>query len=138
MMDHVAAAKAIRKELKAAFPGVKFSARSSSFSMGDSVDVRWVDGPRTTEVDSIIGKYQYGSFDGMIDLYTSDNRIEGLPQSKYVMSSRDLSEEMRQSIREMIAEKYGIDPTNYDDTNRVFGVMPDTLIYRAESGSLEL
>ena len=38
-------AKLIRKALKASFPGVKFSVRSKSYSMGASVNVSYIDGP---------------------------------------------------------------------------------------------
>jgi len=64
---HAAAAAAIRRDLKAAFPSVTFTVRSSSFSGGDSVDVGWIDGPSSTSINAIIGTYQYGHFDGMID-----------------------------------------------------------------------
>jgi hypothetical protein len=42
------AASNIRAELKKAFPGVKFSVRSETFSGGDSIDVKWMDGPHCT------------------------------------------------------------------------------------------
>jgi len=38
-------AKVIKTRLKALYPSVKFSVRSDVFSMGDSVDIRWTDGP---------------------------------------------------------------------------------------------
>jgi hypothetical protein len=85
------AASAIRRELKAAFPTVAFRVTSKGYSMGDHVDVRWTDGPTTNQVDSLIGKYQYGSFDGMIDLYEYTNVRDDIPQTKYVMTSRDIS-----------------------------------------------
>lgn len=61
----------IRRELKKAFPGIKFSVRSSAYSMGCSIDIGW---PRSTgvsqkDVEAITDKYQYGSFDGMTDSY---------------------------------------------------------------------
>jgi hypothetical protein len=63
-------AKYIRKALKASFPGVTFSVRSSSYSGGGSVDIYWRDGPTVREVDSVVGRYQGADFDGMIDLKT--------------------------------------------------------------------
>lgn len=86
-------AKAIREELKGFYPQIKFSVTSSNFSMGNSVDVSWIDGPTANEIDSIIGKYQYGSFNGMEDIYENTNRREDLPQAKYVSSQRKMSEE---------------------------------------------
>ena len=38
-------AKLIRATLKAKFPGIKFSVRSSRYAGGSSIDVRWNDGP---------------------------------------------------------------------------------------------
>lgn len=62
-------AKNVRAILKHKFPGAKFSVRSSSFSGGDSIDVRWTDGPRSKEVDEVVGMFKSGSFDGMTDCY---------------------------------------------------------------------
>ncbi len=64
------AAKNIRKELKAAFPGVTFSVKTERFSGGDAIDISWTLGPTTSAVDKIVKKYAGGSFDGMEDLYT--------------------------------------------------------------------
>jgi len=86
-------AQAIRKDLKAAFPSVKFSVRSQTYSMGDNVNVSWTDGPTTHEVKKIIGKYEQGSFDPMTDMYEYDNDIEGLPQTKYLFVNRISSEQ---------------------------------------------
>ena len=71
--SHALAAANIRRELKSAFPGIKFSVRSDCYSGGDSVDIRWELGPTSREVDAITNKYQEGSFDGMVDLYTYDS-----------------------------------------------------------------
>ena len=66
----VIAAKNIRIELKTAFPGVKFSVTSESFSGGNAVDIRWEGWPSCDEVEKITKKYQHGYFDGMTDSYT--------------------------------------------------------------------
>jgi len=57
----------IRMELKAAFPGVKFSVRSEGYSMGCSIDIDWTDGPTKEAVKMITNKYEYGTFDSMTD-----------------------------------------------------------------------
>lgn len=95
MSNHAAAAAAIKVELSKAYPGIKFSAKSESFSMGDSVHVGWVDGPNEEEVNDIIKKYQYGSFNGMEDMYEYTNSRSDLPQSKYVSGSRSLSNDLK-------------------------------------------
>jgi len=60
-------AKKIRSALKVAFPGIKFSVRSRSYSMGSTVDVAWTDGPRTKDVEAVAGQFESTSFDGMDD-----------------------------------------------------------------------
>lgn len=65
-------AKLVRQALKAAFPGVKFSVRSSSYAGGASIDVGWTDGPQQAEVDNVVKRYAGADFDGMIDLKTSN------------------------------------------------------------------
>lgn len=61
-------AKIVRTALKAAFPTVKFSVRSKSYSGGASIDVSWQDGPTEREVDFVTKHYEGATFDGMIDL----------------------------------------------------------------------
>jgi hypothetical protein len=63
-------AKLVRTALKKSFPGVKFSVRSSVYSGGASIDVSWVLGPTTKEVDAVAGQYESASFDGSIDMET--------------------------------------------------------------------
>jgi hypothetical protein len=92
--SHAGAAAAIKAELKGIYPHIKFSVTSESFSMGDSVHVKWTDGPTDNEVDNIIKKYQYGSFNGMEDLYENTNSRDDIPQSKYVSGSRSISDEL--------------------------------------------
>lgn len=61
-------AKLVRKALKAKFQGVKFSVRTSTYSGGASIDVRWTNGPLVQEVDPIVKVFEGSGFDGMIDL----------------------------------------------------------------------
>jgi Large polyvalent protein associated domain 29 len=61
-------AKLLRAALKRAFPGVKFSVRSDTYSGGASIRVGWTDGPTTQDVDRIAQQYAGADFDGMIDL----------------------------------------------------------------------
>lgn len=84
------AASNIRKELKRVFPTVKFSVRKAHYG---SVDVSWLDGPRTKEVDKIVSKYRSGHFNGMEDIYethsTSFNAVFG--GAKYAFCQRSIS-----------------------------------------------
>src|SRR5215831_17349144 len=61
-------AKLIRGALKKAFPGVKFSVKSKTYSGGASITVGWTDGPSDKAVDSVVQVYSGAGFDGMIDL----------------------------------------------------------------------
>jgi hypothetical protein len=89
--EYAKAAAAIRAELKKLFPTTKFSVRSCGFSMGDEVSISWTDGPLNKVVKTIVSKYQYGNFNSMEDFYENTNRREDIPQSKYVNTSRHLS-----------------------------------------------
>ncbi len=110
------AAANIKAELVRTFPGVKFSVTSDTFSMGDSVDARWTDGPTSSQVDEILAKYQDGHFNGMIDLYEYDRSEYGravelvLGRAKYVHSSRSSSEPVKAKATALVCEYYGVGP----------------------------
>jgi len=61
-------AKLVRAALAKAFPGVKFSVRSKTYSGGASISVRWTDGPLVSEVERVAKKFEGRRFDGSIDL----------------------------------------------------------------------
>ena len=63
-------AKAMRLTLKAAFPGVKFSVTTKTYSGGSSINVRWFRGPATNAVSRIADRFQGRDFDGMTDSST--------------------------------------------------------------------
>jgi hypothetical protein len=92
----ILAASNIRKELKASFPGIKFSVKTQRFSGGDSIDIYWTDGPTVAQVDEITAKYSGGRFDGMTDMYeynTGEARqfTSTYGSAKYVSTNRTLS-----------------------------------------------
>lgn len=95
-------AEAIRAELKAKFPGYKFTVRSSNFAGGNSVDISWTDGVTVGEVEAITNKYQYGSFNGMEDIYEYTNTREDIPQAKWVGTHREISKDLVSSIAEQM------------------------------------
>ena len=131
MSEHAKAAKAIRNELKAAFPGTQFSVRSDSFAGGTAVDVSWTDGPCGQSVDAIINKYQYGHFDGMQDLYEYSNHRDDLPQVKYVMSQRSISADTEATIKNKIATDYAIDMNDNKAVWDKLNCWPQDAVYRA-------
>ncbi|MDD2647349.1 MAG: hypothetical protein PHI27_06380 [Eubacteriales bacterium] len=93
-------AAAIREMLARRFPGVKFSVRCSSFSMGNDVSISWTDGPATELVDFYAKRYAYGRYDPMEDYaYTVDiDPALGCPGAKYVSASRHISAARRAVI----------------------------------------
>lgn len=129
------AAKAIKKELKAKFPNIKFSVRSSNYSNGNSVDISYQNGVPQAEVEKVTKKYQYGHFDGMIDLYEMSNNRKDIPQAKFVMVSRSISEDIREAKKQEIAKKFGIDnPEDESEWMKVFNQWPQQVVWRELSG----
>lgn len=131
------AGASIKKELARAFPGIKFSVRSKSFSMGNSVDVSWSFGPTSAEVDAIINKYQYGHFDGMIDCYEYDRDKDreafraANGSSKYVMSQRDIPHEVFLQVCRDIAALQGVEFTSTWQRRENDSLGLDDYAYRA-------
>lgn len=132
-----ACAHFIKTDLKQAFPGIKFSVTSENYSMGDSVNVNWTDGPLYDRVNELVRKYQYGKFDGMTDHYEASNVIDELPQTKYLFLHREIGAEAKAKITADFNKKYGRDYTlgqlfagdvaPYDDQ---LGGWPPQLAYR--------
>lgn len=128
------AAKAIREDLKKAFPKITFRVRSNNYSMGDSVYIDWENGPTTKSVDDLVMKYQYGSFDGMRDIYEYTNSRDDIPQTKYVMTQRSLSDERRAELRKAVAEEWGLEGSETDrEIQDRTGYWLDQLINRKAS-----
>ncbi len=103
-----AAARNIRIELKRAFPGVAFSVKSRRFSGGNAIDVRWIDGPTSQQVDEIIDRYSAGSFDGMTDCYSYARNAwtDAFGSAKYVHSARDDSDKAIASAIRSVGAQY--------------------------------
>lgn len=99
--DSKLAVRNVRKSLKKAFPGVKFSVRSDY----SSVNVRWVDGPTAKAVDAVISRFDAGHFDGMADCYeyTRVPFTEVFGSIRYTFTSRTESDDL---IGHAIAEAF--------------------------------
>jgi hypothetical protein len=130
LSDQAAAAKEIRKELKAAFPVVKFSIISDSFAGGNSVSISWVDGPRTKDVEAITGKYQYGHFDGMTDCYEYSNSNKTIPQAKYVQTSRTFSDIAKKRAESEIVKQFGLPDFSDKTVYSKLSQWPDQVLWR--------
>lgn len=129
-------AKAIRIELNQTFPDTKFSVKSSNFSMGNSVDIYWFDGPSSKAVREITDKYQEGHFDGMNDIYEYSNSRNDIPQTKYVSLHAQISDTLRETIKQRLAEQYGIDMDNHADVLHTFNESLNTVIWREFNNTL--
>jgi len=121
---------AIKSELKKAFPKTKFSVRSSNFSGGDSVSIRYENGAPRKEIEKITDKYQAGSFDGMTDCYDYDNKIEGIPQAKYIQVMRTITDEKKEEAKQRIIKKYGITEWNDKAIMAKFNIWPNDFVYK--------
>lgn len=112
LSSHACGAKNIKKELARAFPGVKFSVKSDSYSGGDSIDIAWELGPTTREVQAITGKYEEGSFNGMEDIYEYDHGNEWpaiYGGAKYVSENRHDGEAVN-GIAAALCARWGLTP----------------------------
>ena len=93
-------AKEIRKALKVNFPGVKFSVRSKSYSMGSSITISWTDFPTVDAVETIANKYESVRYDE----YTGEILSGG---NTYIDYNNTWSDDMKESIKENIVNSYG-------------------------------
>lgn len=123
-------AKRVRSYLKANYPDVKFSVRSSSFANGTAIDVSWTDGPgnrtirgRGEDDADVLGVYDqlqqfsYSWFDGMTDmshykdpvLYVDeDGRYTEIRSgAKFVQTHREISQPQRDKAAREIAKATG-------------------------------
>lgn len=95
-------AKRVRADLKAAWPGVKFSVRTRQYS---TIYVDWTDGPREAAVEALLDKYEYGYFDGTDDSYhyTGGNVVDGTDYSvKYLLAQRHYSDAAEGRFRALL------------------------------------
>jgi len=80
----------IKAELKKLWPTAKFSVRTR----GNAIYIEWTNGPSEKKVNDIVSKYEYGKFDDMTDCYNYDNVRKDIPQTKYVFTQREISEDI--------------------------------------------
>jgi hypothetical protein len=101
----VQVASNIRKELKAAFSGIKFSVRKNHY---DRVDINWTDGPTKDAVKAIVDKYQEGYFNGMEDIYEYNespfNKVYG--GVRYVFAEREFSDRLTEKAITLFIQRF--------------------------------
>ena len=113
-------AQFVRKALHSAFPGVKFSVRSRTYSGGASIDVTWTDGPSSEGVEAIVGRFAGATFDGMIDLKEYREALVNGQRvhygADYVHTQRYLSGSYLRAVAERVARYYQLPvPVIHDD-----------------------
>lgn len=141
--DHARAAAMIRAELKK--HGIRATVRSRTASMVDAVDVTVQDCPPWVlkEVQAFVGKFQYGSFDGMTDCYNYDNRNDSIPQVKYAHVRAEYAPEIRQAAWEWLCNYYGWTdaPANCEEIHSYRpdgrGYWATDLLWRVLNGTIE-
>lgn len=69
-LDPAATTPHLRRALKAAFPGTKFSVRLSRGTGYGNCHVSWTDGPTGDEVRTVTEQFRGQGFDGMTDSTT--------------------------------------------------------------------
>jgi hypothetical protein len=104
-------AKLVRVALTESFPGVKFGVRSRVYSGGASIDVRWMDGPNTRQVESVAKTFEGSYFDGMIDYKGSIyHMIDGEQVSMgadFIFCNRSYSDATIQRAIDMVVGMFG-------------------------------
>jgi len=101
--------RGIKSFLKKA--GIACTARSSSYSMGDSVHIKTEDLPYKTEktLNTLFRIFEMGYFNGMDDIYEYDTCRKDIPQTKYFFYDNRWSEDYTAAIDKKLIEKYGED-----------------------------
>jgi hypothetical protein len=116
--NHAAAAAMIRANLKK--HGIKATVHSKDFAGGNSIDVRIAQDltpAALKEINAYCGQFEYGSFDGMEDIYRYTNHRDDLPQVKYLHVYVDYSDAIRAEAAAYIANIEGLNEYERDRYN---------------------
>ena len=99
----------IRRELKQAFAGIKFSVKSDR----NSVDIYWTDGVSREDVNQITSKYKDGSFNGHEDYFEhKDSPFTSVfGGANYISYHRDYSDALVTKICEQFGKEWSYQPT---------------------------
>ena len=106
-------AKLVRAALKEAFPGVKFSVKSSTYAGGASINVAYTDGPSASQVEGITNAFQGSYFDGMTDYKGSNyNTLDGQSVrfgADFIFVNRKFTAPLLTGVVVDVCNKYGFD-----------------------------
>lgn len=103
----------LKRLLGIKFPGVAFSVRSDAFSMGNSIDVSWTDGPTAKQVEEISDLFCTSTTEqsggDRINVPCSTGFTDWMGGGKYVHSQRNISEHIERAVGEAIAKRWGVE-----------------------------
>lgn len=118
-------AQLVRKALRQAFPVVRFSVRSKTYSGGASIDIAWTDGPAAKEVDEVVKSFEGADFDGMIDLKTH-NRHWLMPDGSIEIAEVGIGHSRASEHEHYAPSRFGAElvsfAADYIFTNRHYSV----------------
>jgi len=100
-------AKLIRQRLAEKFPGVDFRVKTKRYSMGESVDVYWTDGPALDKVEPLLTPFE----DLNMDSSTGEILCGG---NSHVFAQRTIRPETQKKIDDSVRAKYGQDLKDWD------------------------
>lgn len=112
--------KNIKKHLAFLFPGVKFSVKAESFSMGCSINIEFATGPTQKEVSEELKVFEYGRFNSMEDYSYSEYNdiINTFGGSKYISVRKTESNDKEYiSLRKILNETDKISTGDIDIVN---------------------
>lgn len=96
-------AQNIRRLLGHHWPTVRFSVTLEKFSGGNSINVKWVDGPLHKTVKDLLQGFEEGYFDGMQDMYVdTDTPWHQFGHTKYLNCYRSITNGMRAKAVEIL------------------------------------
>ena len=105
-------AKLVRAALKESFPGVKFSVKSSVYSGGASINIRYENGPSYDQVKAVVGMFEGAYFDGMTDYkgsnYGSLDGQEVRFGADYIFVNRKFTKSFLEGAVESVCKYYGL------------------------------
>jgi len=92
-------AKEIRAILKKDFPNFKFRVQISRYSMGESIDISWTDGPAYDKINRIAEQFEHIDRDQVTgEILSGGNR--------YVHCHREYSEDVRRKAEDELWDSF--------------------------------
>jgi hypothetical protein len=93
------ASKNLKILLSRLWPATKFSVVSDTFSMGDSINVRWTDGPTVDQVEGYANQFQSGYVNTMEDMTEHVSKgMHVFGDAKYVSCNRSISDALSDTV----------------------------------------